>query len=184
MVELTMKQRQVLHAMTLNITPVTAPETQQGERLHCSYCKASGDESSRIDWNVYVVWRDDENSKTTSGDYSCTHHLEARVRAYEELVLTKRLKFEKLNQKYYTDDGVEITPGLRVFTNDWSWYVVGSKQFTERDDNGEPYLNNPGGQYFDGWFRCWPEGTSESEGNGTIYNGERMTTREPHHYTY
>lgn len=92
-------------------------------------------------------------------------------------------------QVWKTDNGVEITPGLRVFTNDWSWWQVGHKQFTERDRNGEPYVNSPGGLYFDGWFRCYKVQDNTKDGpvdednqQYTIYNGERMTTVKPRSY--
>lgn len=89
---------------------------------------------------------------------------------------------EQEDKKWYTDNGVLITAGLRVFTNSWDgWYYVGKRQFEERDPRtGEPYGNNPGGEYFDGWFACYK--TADEKGQYTIYNGERMTTIAPREY--
>jgi hypothetical protein len=68
--------------------------------------------------------------------------------------------------KFETDDGVEITPGLRVFTNDACWGTVEAQQF-ERGGRA-----NPGGDLFDGWFQVELE-----NGAGTrSYDGERMST--------
>lgn len=71
--------------------------------------------------------------------------------------------------KYYTDNGVEITPGLRVMTNDWKWGTVEPKQFT---NGGMTY---PGGELFDGWFFVIYDGDER----GSRFNGERLTTRAP-----
>jgi hypothetical protein len=71
--------------------------------------------------------------------------------------------------EYKTADGVLITPGLRVFTNDWEWGTVTERQF-ERGG-----MSDPGGEYFDGWFEVQLDGRTGYK----IYNGERMTTREP-----
>jgi hypothetical protein len=73
-------------------------------------------------------------------------------------------------KKFYTDNGVEITPGLRVMTNDWRWGTVEASQFT---DGGLTY---PGGEYFDGWFYVIYDG---QDGRGSRFNGERMTTYPP-----
>jgi hypothetical protein len=67
-----------------------------------------------------------------------------------------------------TSDGVEITAGLRVFTNDWVWGTVSARQF-ERGG-----MTDPGGQYFDGWYDV-----ELDTGRTALLNGERMTTREP-----
>jgi hypothetical protein len=65
--------------------------------------------------------------------------------------------------KHYTDNGVEITDGLRVWTNDAEWGTV--------DYAGTSLLDS---EYFEGWFRV----TLDS-GRSATYNGERMTTAEP-----
>lgn len=67
-----------------------------------------------------------------------------------------------------TDNGVEITPGLRVFTNDWVWGEVCPEQF----ESGS--VLDPGGQYFNGWFKVKLE-----SGKISLYNGERLSTRKP-----
>lgn len=69
---------------------------------------------------------------------------------------------------YRTDNGVEITPDLRVFTNDWEWGTVTAEQFTSGG------MCDPGGEYFNGWFDVRLD-----SGRVKIYNGERMTTRPP-----
>jgi hypothetical protein len=71
-------------------------------------------------------------------------------------------------EQYKTDNGVEITPNLRVFTTDWAWGTVLPEQFTRGG------MCDPGGQYFSGWFRVRLE-----DGRENIYNGERMSTRKP-----
>jgi hypothetical protein len=70
---------------------------------------------------------------------------------------------------YKTDNGVEITPNLRVFTNDWEWGTVDAAQF---ESGG---MSDPGGEFFDGWFKVRLDGSIGSK----IYNGERMTTVKP-----
>ena len=77
------------------------------------------------------------------------------------------MRDEKL---FKTFDGVEITPGLRVLTNDWVWGTVLPEQF-ETD-----YSTGPNGKYFDGWFRVALD-TNPGDTRGGLYNGERMTTR-------
>lgn len=69
---------------------------------------------------------------------------------------------------YKTSDGVEITPGLRVFTNDWEWGTVDAKPF-ERGG-----LSDPGSPYFQGWFDVVMD-----NGRRSLYDGSRMTTRKP-----
>ena len=71
-----------------------------------------------------------------------------------------------------TDDGVEITPGLRVFTNDWEWGTVLPEQFTRGGSC------DPGGKYFDGWFRVALD-TNPGDTRGGLYNGERMSASGP-----
>ena len=67
-----------------------------------------------------------------------------------------------------TDNGVSITPGLRVFTNDWEWGTVEPGQCTSGA------VSDPGGEWFNGWFRV-----ALDSGSTKIYNGERMTTVRP-----
>ena len=71
-------------------------------------------------------------------------------------------------KRWVTHNGVEITPNLRVFTNDWVWGTVVPEQF---EGNG---LCEPGGQYFDGWFSVRLD-----SGAVKIYDGQRMTTSPP-----
>lgn len=70
-------------------------------------------------------------------------------------------------EKFYTSDGVEITPGLRVMTIDVKWGTVEPEQFTRERST------DPGGEYFDGWFDVLYE-----DGTKTLMNGERMRTTE------
>ncbi|MER6176673.1 hypothetical protein [Streptosporangium sp. NPDC001681] len=66
-------------------------------------------------------------------------------------------------KKWFTDNGVEIAPDLRVFTYDWCWGVVVT---TAEDMQAE---------HFDGWFHVrWEDGERVS-----LYNGERLTTVPP-----
>lgn len=76
--------------------------------------------------------------------------------------------------KYYTDNGVEITPGLRVFTNDWSWGTVLPEQFTSGG------MCEPGGEYFNGWFKVKIDDDTEYCAGATkTYDGQRITTVAP-----
>jgi len=60
--------------------------------------------------------------------------------------------------RYFTSDGVQIEPGLRVFTNNARWGTV-------TDDRAGAY---------DGWFNV-----DEDDKGKTLLNGERMSTRLP-----
>ncbi len=75
-------------------------------------------------------------------------------------------------ETYYTADGVEITPGLRVLDYDHRWGVVTEEQFT---DGG---LLSPGGEYFDGWYYVRAD-EDLPDSRGTRFNGERLTTKDP-----
>ena len=68
--------------------------------------------------------------------------------------------------QHHTVDGVPITPGLRVFTNDCVWGTVLPEQWNHPDSA------NPDSDTFDGWFRVSVPG-----GGYRIYNGERLSTR-------
>ena len=72
------------------------------------------------------------------------------------------------NRVFGTTDGVPITPGLRVFTNDWCWGTVMPEQFTSGRSTAVY------GDYFDGWFQV-----ALDNGNVRAYNGDRLSTREP-----
>ena len=70
----------------------------------------------------------------------------------------------------FTADGVAITPGLKVITNDLKWGIVEPNQFMSEHD-----AFGPGGEYFDGWYLIVHE-------DGTLYakfNGERLGIRHP-----
>lgn len=79
-------------------------------------------------------------------------------------------------KKYRTDNGVEITPGLRVLTNDWEWGTVDPAQF---ESGGSM---DPAGEFFDGWFDVTygDDAPEEFRGRTKSYNGERMTTSQMH----
>lgn len=66
----------------------------------------------------------------------------------------------------FTDDGVLITPGLRVMTNDLEWGSVGRDQFMRTSPMA------PGGQHFEGWYSVELNDT----GREKDFNGERLTT--------
>jgi hypothetical protein len=70
-------------------------------------------------------------------------------------------------QTYYTYDGVEITPGLRVWTHNACWGTVDADQVTRGGSC------DPGGEYFDGFFRV-----NEETGSCPLLNGERMSVRK------
>lgn len=67
------------------------------------------------------------------------------------------------SQKYFTDNGVEITDGLRVFTTDWCW---GNVKFAQT-----PLIDS---EYFNGWFAVELDG-----GPCKNYDGSRMSTVKP-----
>lgn len=75
-------------------------------------------------------------------------------------------------QVWLTDNGVEITPGLRVFTNDWEWGTVLEENWKYQGPT------DPGGEHFDGWFRVRLD--LQGDEGYRLYNGERMTTSEEH----
>ncbi len=66
---------------------------------------------------------------------------------------------------HHTHDGVPIMPGLRVFHYDGEWGTVEARQF-ERGG-----LTDPGGPFFDGWYKVTRVG-----GGNMIYDGSRMST--------
>lgn len=68
---------------------------------------------------------------------------------------------------YFTSDRVEITPGLKVMTNEAKWGVIDPAQFIRGCNT------DPGGQYFDGWFIVLYE-----NGDRALMNGERLRTTE------
>lgn len=72
---------------------------------------------------------------------------------------------------WHTDNGVRITPGLRVFTNEYAWATVDAEQF------------EPGGKVhdagFDGWFYVTYEPDQEWGQGRKAFNGERLSTRKP-----
>lgn len=72
-----------------------------------------------------------------------------------------------IDESYRTANGVVISPGLRVITNDLIWGTVEAAQFTD----GGPL--DPGGEYFDGWFYVMYD-----DGRRGRFNGERMSTRD------
>lgn len=65
----------------------------------------------------------------------------------------------------FTTDGVAITPGLRVVTNDKTWGTVEAAQFMTG------LSLDPGGDFFDGFYLV--------EGPDKKFNGERLATKEP-----
>lgn len=81
--------------------------------------------------------------------------------------------------KYWdTSDGVEITPGLRVFTNDWKWGTVVPEQWRERGAYSVHSVT------FDGWFQVRHDDSPLRDGFGWAYgtimlNGDRMATVSP-----
>ncbi|MBQ6358489.1 MAG: hypothetical protein IJI97_05970 [Clostridia bacterium] len=68
-------------------------------------------------------------------------------------------------ETYYTSDGVEITPGLKVMTNEVKWGIIDPAQFTSGRST------HPGGEYFNGWFDVLYE-----DGSRVLMNGERLRT--------
>ena len=67
-----------------------------------------------------------------------------------------------MDKVHYTADGVAITPGLRVFTNNCRWGTV-------------TYEDSPA--YNPGWF--WVEEDRDGRyGGAYLLNGERMSTRD------
>ena len=68
---------------------------------------------------------------------------------------------------YRTADGVEITPGLRVYTIDCVWGTVEAAQFTPGG------RTDPGGDCFDGFFKV-----EVGTGDIRLYDGSRMSTRK------
>lgn len=63
-----------------------------------------------------------------------------------------------------TSDKVEISVGLRVFTNDWSWGTV---------------IEAPS-EYNDGWWKVKiDDDASYCAGQTKSYNGERLTCQNP-----
>lgn len=68
-------------------------------------------------------------------------------------------------ETYYTSDGVEITPGLKVMTNEAKWGVIDPEQF------GTGRSTKVGGEFFDGWFDVLYE-----NGDKVPMNGERLRT--------
>jgi hypothetical protein len=69
---------------------------------------------------------------------------------------------------YRTSDGVPITPGLRVLTNELQWGTVAKAQFS----NGNQCA--PGGAYFNGWFEVIYD-----DGTFVLQDGGRITTTPP-----
>jgi len=63
----------------------------------------------------------------------------------------------------YTADGVEITEGLEVWTNNMSHTTV-TIAGTAADPESRSY------RYWDGWFEM---------ANGELMNGERLAVRRP-----
>lgn len=64
-----------------------------------------------------------------------------------------------------TSDKVEISVGLRVFTNDWSWGTV---------------IEAPSEYDNDGWWKVKIDDDAEyCAGQTKSYNGERMAVRAP-----
>jgi hypothetical protein len=75
----------------------------------------------------------------------------------------------RILQAHYTDDGVPITPGLKVRTKDNWWGIVYPDQFLADG------LDLPGGKFFDGFYYVHPEGDVTG---GKKYNGERLSTKD------
>lgn len=65
----------------------------------------------------------------------------------------------------FTDNGVPITPGLRVLTNDLTEGTVSRAQFMRNSSI------DPGGQYFNNWYDVDIDGYGRKS-----FNGERLTT--------
>lgn len=76
---------------------------------------------------------------------------------------------QDLSDNYHTYDGVEITPNLRV----WSPYTMswGTVLVTNWKYQG---LTDPGGQYFNGWWKI-----GNDDGTGALLNGTRMAHVSP-----
>jgi hypothetical protein len=71
-----------------------------------------------------------------------------------------------------TSDGVDITPGLRVFTYDYKWGIIDSEDFerlSQRNSTTKWELTSN-----DFWFRV-----KYANGSNGLYNGERMITKCP-----
>lgn len=66
--------------------------------------------------------------------------------------------------EYRTYDGVPVTVGLRVFTNDWEWGTVVETEASRMYPREDP----------DAWHKV-----KLDSGRTNIYNRDRLTTREP-----
>jgi hypothetical protein len=71
------------------------------------------------------------------------------------------------SDKFHTYDGVKIVPDLHVFVNDWVWTEVSDWEFKKWPDGKGGEIADVERETFDGWYKCK---------NGSVYNGERMTT--------
>jgi hypothetical protein len=78
-----------------------------------------------------------------------------------------------LSDYHHTVDGVRISPGLRVWSNDLKVVIVDPKQFELAEQlHNKGQHSRFGGQYWDGWYdTSYPDGT-----RGPSLNGTRMIT--------
>ncbi len=70
----------------------------------------------------------------------------------------------------FTANGVAITPGLRVITNNMEWATVDPAQFMDTS------ILMPGGRAFDRWYYVIHDGDSHPKDR---FNGERLATVAP-----
>lgn len=76
---------------------------------------------------------------------------------------------EDRSDNYHTYDGVEITPGLRVWSPyPYQWGNVDEAQFVDPSP-----ITGVGGQYFDGWYKVRLD-----DGKMETLNGTRMASRQ------
>lgn len=70
----------------------------------------------------------------------------------------------------FTTDGVAITPGLRVITNDFRWGLVEATQFLSESSVA------PGGQFFDHFYLLNDETDRYPYAR---FDSERLSTKDP-----
>lgn len=79
------------------------------------------------------------------------------------------------SDNYHTYDGVEIKPGLRV----WSPYTM-SWGTVEPSNWKYQGISDPGGKYFDGWYYVKQDDTGRSASlNGTRFATQNLTNGVP-----
>lgn len=81
-----------------------------------------------------------------------------------------------------TDDGVEVTEGLRVFTNDWVWGTV-TAVCADRSPAMHSFHADHPNDTRNGVEGCWHTVDLDT-GYVREYNSDRMTTKSPHGAPY